>query len=290
LDCVARVELASAFMRTAYCAVKLQSGESIDIRFNDAESASELVKQLRAACSAGRWRQGSYEVAAVGGLSRVLAKREAKQQVVGETLGVALTDLNALKQHAAQTVAAARQVASKQQGSSGEGGGVQGLLEEFGLLGTDGRLVVQGGTSSKAVEADVLKVCEAALTKRGGLGMLLAHDIFCLVNRARGTAMVSPEEVMVALQACRESGKLRLRTLGSTGAWAASLPRTSDAEVDEQLLKFPEPLSAFQLGKDLGLATAEAQYLLRDAESRAVLVRDDAVEGVFYYRNFFEDY
>ena len=32
---------------------------------------------------------------------------------------------------------------------------------------------------------------------------------------------------------------------------------------------------------------AEAQYLLLDAESRAVLVRDDAPEGVFFHRNHY---
>jgi len=290
LDGLANVQLTSALMRTQHCAIQLVSGRPVDVRFNDAQSAADFTNKLREACMQRRWLQGSYDVAQLKGMAGILAKREAKQQVVGETLDAALTDLSALKQHAAQAVAAARAVAAKQQ-QGGEADGVQGLLEEFGLMGTDGRLVVQGGTTESAIKMDVQKVCEAALTKRGGLGMLLAHDIFCLVNRARGTALVSPEEVMRALQACKNSGTLRLRTLGATGAWAASLPSTSDDSTNERLLKIAEagPLSAFALGKELGLSTAEAQYLLRDAENRAVLVRDEAPDGVFYYRNFFGD-
>jgi len=292
LDGVLRVELTSAFMRTSHCAVQLSSGRTVDIRFNDAKRANEFTSQMQAACTAGRWRQGSYEVAQLRGISAVLAKREAKQQVVGETLDVALTDLSALKQYASQTVAAARAVAAKQQQGGGDADGVQSLLEDFGLMGSDGRLVVKGGSTSSDIQADVQRVCEAALTKRGGLGMLLAHDVFCLVNRARGTALVSPEEVMSALTACGAAGRLKLRTLGSTGAYAACLPSSSDAVANEKLLGLAKvgPLSAFQLGKDLGLTTAEAQYLLRDAESRAVLVRDEAPDGVFYYRNFFADF
>lgn len=294
LDGVSRIDFATAFMRTSFCKIFLSAGagaiQSLDIRCNEARDAAELVKQLKEASAAGRWRQGSYDVSAAVGLQRVLGARQAKQQVVGETLDVALTDLGALKQYAAQTVAAARKVAAKQQGN--DTSGVQSLLEDFGLLGADGGLVVKGGTTAQAVAGDVLSVCEAALKKRGGFGMLLVHDIFCLVNRARGTALVSPEEVMEALRALGRSNKLRLRNLGNTGTWAACLPSTNDAEVDARLLKLAEagPLSAFQLGKELGVTTAEAQYLLRDAEARAVLVRDEATAGVFFYRNFFNDF
>lgn len=289
-DYMSKVEAITAFMRTRYCQIYFTSGRSIDVKVSDGSRAENLLTQLQAAITAGRWRQGSYEVAALGGLQRILAHREAKQQVVGETLDFALTDLKALKEHAAQTVAAARQVAANG-AEQGADGGVQGLLEEFGLLGSDGRLVVKGGGTRKDVEADVRRVCEAALTKRGGLGMLLAHDVYCLVNRARGTGLVSPEEVMNALKSCHASGQLRLRTLGSTGAFAASLPRTSDSEADERLLKLADeaPLSSFLLAKELGLTAMEAQYLLRDSENREVLVRDEAPEGVFYYRNFFND-
>lgn len=291
LDDVAMIDATGGWFRKRRCQLRLKPVYSVAIRCSEAAYTDELYRQLQAAVMASKWREGSYQEASLGGLNRILGQRENRQQAVGETLEVALTDLESLRQHAAQTVAAARQVvAAHGTADTGEVTGVQRILEDFGLLGPDGAVVAKGGLFKKDIEADVESVCKAALEQRGGLGMLLAHDVFCLVNRARGTALVSPEEVMAALRHCSApGGSLRLRTLGSTGTFAASLARTHDGDTDRQLVRLAEvgPLSAFRLATELGLTVAEAQYILRDAEARAAVVRDDAPEGVFYYPNFF---
>eukprot|EP00416_Gambierdiscus_australes_P036811 CAMPEP_0171110488 /NCGR_PEP_ID=MMETSP0766_2-20121228/71435_1 /TAXON_ID=439317 /ORGANISM="Gambierdiscus australes, Strain CAWD 149" /LENGTH=385 /DNA_ID=CAMNT_0011572363 /DNA_START=43 /DNA_END=1197 /DNA_ORIENTATION=+ len=291
LDTVARVEATGGgVFKPRRCEMHLRSdGPSVAIRRAEAEQTDEMASQIQAALQACGWRRGSYEEAAMGGLQRILGQRETRQQAVEETLDVALADLESLRQHAAQAVSAARQVSRGMTSQAGEDGtGVQQLLEDFGLLGPDGAAVARGGHLKADVQADVERVCKAALEKRGGLGMLLAHDVFCLVNRARGTALVSAEEVMAALRrSAADGGPLRLRTLGSVSAIAVVLARSSDVELDAQLVRLAEaaPLSAFTLGSQLSLTAAEAQYLLRDAEARASLVRDDAPEGVFYYPN-----
>mmetsp|Transcript_103776 Transcript_103776/g.334598 ORF Transcript_103776/g.334598 Transcript_103776/m.334598 type:complete len:389 (-) Transcript_103776:304-1470(-) len=294
LDGIALVETTGGgIFRQQRCELQFQSGCIIAIRCNDAAWTEELSSSLKAALGACKWRQGSYEVASIGGLQRILGRREDRQHVVDATLEVALADLESLREHAAQTVAAARRVAAHSFGELGEGTGVQRLLQGFGLMGPDGAVVAVGGDLREDIDRDVAHVCAAALEQRGGLGLLLAHDVFCLVNRARGTALVSPDEVMAALRrVATAGGPLRLRSLGSTGAVAASLARTSEGDVDAHLVQMARigPLSAFRLATELGLTAAEAQYLLRDAEARAALVRDEAPEGVFYYRNFFADY
>jgi len=293
LDAVATTGATGGVFRPRRCELRLCQGQAVAIRCSEAGRTEELLVQLQAAVEASRWQQGSYEAASIGGLRRILDERETRQQAVGGTLDVALADLESLKRHAGHAVAAARQVAAHMppEGSR-EGAGVRELLEDFGLLGQDGAAVAQGGHLKADVDADVARVCQAALEKRGGLGMLLVHDVFCLVNRARGTAMLSPEELMAALRRCAApGGLLRLRALGSTSALAASLARTSDRELDERLVGLAgvAPLSAFRLAGELGLTVAEAQYLLRDAEARAELVRDDGPEGVFFYPNFFAE-
>merc|ERR1712232_484354 len=109
-----------------------------------------------------------------------------------------------------------------------------------------------------------------------GLGVLLAHDVYCLVNRARGTALVSPEDVASALRRAAQRGQLRLRHFGET--LAVALSKSSDADADglllEAIIRSPAGLSAPSLAAELGLTTSEAQHLLRDAEDRAVVVRD----------------
>jgi hypothetical protein len=276
----------------------LDSGVCVQIKFDDKATTTEVAEQLEAAIKAERWKNGTYDAAAGGGFARLKRDQQAQIQATGEELNLALTDLGALREHAKQTVAAVRKIAathaSSDEGKVENSGSIGGLLEEFGLLQEDGSAVTfSGGTLPADIQADVTKVCQVALEKRGCLGMLQAHDVFCLVNRARGTSMVSAEEVMAALrQASSPGGLLRLRKLGSTSAYAVSLASASDAEADRQLLSAAEggPLSAFRLATELKLNTAEAQYLLRDAEVRAVLVRDDAPDDVFYYKNFFSEY
>jgi len=297
LDAVASAEgTGGGVFRTRRCELNLRAGgPSLAVRRGETEQTDELLAQVRAALAAGGWREGSYEAASMGGLQRILGQRENRQQAVEETLDLALADLESLRQHAAQTVAAARQVATAMSSQAGaEGAGLQQLLDDFGLLAPDGTAVVKGGHLKADIEQDVAQVCKAALERRGGLGMLLAHDVFCLVNRARGTALVSPEEVMAALRRCAcNGGTLRLRTLGSNSALAVSLARTDDRDLDAQLVRLAqaEPLTAVVLASKLGnLTSSEAQHLLLDAEARAALVRDEAPEGVYFYPNFFDRY
>jgi len=290
LDAIASLELTSGFMRSNRSVLHFHSGETLAIKCHS--HAEELVQKMTSAVSAGKWREGAYEAAAIGGLQRILGQREAKKTAVTETLDVALSDLESLRKHAAQAAMAAKQV-SKSLPVTGEEAGVRQLLEDFGLLGDSGTVILKGGQSADSVDADMVKVCRAALERKGGLGLLLAHDAFCLINRARGTDFISAEDTMASLRRCaQKGGVLRLRAIGTTGVMAICLASASDADADAQLLRLAEkaPLSAFRLSCELNLKVTEAGYLLRDAESRTVLVRDDAPDGVYFYRNFFNDW
>eukprot|EP00929_Paragymnodinium_shiwhaense_P112162 TRINITY_DN80419_c0_g1_i1.p1 TRINITY_DN80419_c0_g1~~TRINITY_DN80419_c0_g1_i1.p1 ORF type:complete len:402 (+),score=100.60 TRINITY_DN80419_c0_g1_i1:72-1277(+) len=316
LNSLSSVENWQRMFRSRRCVLHYTTGLSHALKYSKESAADDFFKQLQATLKEGPWRNGSYEATTIGGLQRILQQKAERQSAVGDTLDLALNDLASLKKHAELAVSAARQVAIVTSGGgyastspasgAAEGGDLRQLLEDFGcLLGPDGKPVVSGGDHRTDIEADVVKVCVAALekkSKRGGsegagLGaMLLAHDAFCLVNRARGTALVTPEEVISALRSSSAAagGPLRLEPLGKTGAFAVKLAR-SDEEADadaKRLVAYAEaePLSAFSLSQKLGLTAAEANYLLRDAEQKAILVRDDAPEAVFYYKNFFSEY
>lgn len=299
LDEVASVEPLGGVMRSKRCLLRLQSGLPVYIKGATEAMTDQLIKDAQRALAAAGWKAGSFEAAAQAGLQRLLNQQSSKQQATGATLDVALADLDSLRRNAAEAVKVARQVASAHSGGYGgsEAGKVDKevgkLLEDFGLLQEDGSTIATGGQSKADILADVTKICTAALERKGVGGMLLAHDAFCLVNRARGTALVSPTEVMKAIHSCcKAGGPLRMRKLGSVGAVAVSLARTSDSELDGPLLKILEegPLSAFRVATELKITAAEARYLLHDAEQRAVLVRDDAPECVYFYRNFFNDF
>lgn len=286
LDTIKAVETIGGFLSSVQVFLQLLSVNSVTVKCSEAAEFADRVLQVFLPA-----RNLCYEAIAISGLQRVMGQRDGKLQAASNVLDVAANDLDALRQHAVAAVTAVRQL--QRHGKASESGSIEQLLDEFGLLNHDGSPIVSGGYLGSDIEADVVRVCQAALEKRGGFGMLLAHDVFCLVNRARGTALVSPKEVMCALKLCdSKHGPLRLRVLGSTSAFAVSLRRTSDVEADEKLLQFTQssPLSAFRLTMVLGLTAAEAQFILHDAVARGVLVRDDSYAGVFYYRNIFDTF
>lgn len=175
LDAIVSLEATGGVFRQRRCKLAFQAGITVAIRCSDPSRTDDLLEQLQTAIRQRGWCQGSYEAASMGGIHRVLAQRNARQQGVGQTLDVALGDLASLKQHATATVAAARQVAACTKGDeAAQGSGVQQLLDDFGLIAADGSAVAKGGSRRVDIEADVAEVCRAALEKRGGLGMLLA--------------------------------------------------------------------------------------------------------------------
>lgn len=301
LDAIESLESCSGVLRSLRCMLKLSSGVPVYVKSSSDPVTQDLLVEVRNAIVKARWCDGSFQVAAQAGLQRLLNNQASKQQATGATLDVALADLDSLRRHAAEAAKAAKQVVSGLSKPAGYEGGssevdsdVSKLLEDFGLLQADGSTIsMSGGQKKDDIVADVAKVSAAALEKKGTGALLLAHDVFCLVNRARGTALVSPEEVIKALRTCcKPCGPLRMRKLGSAGAVAVALARTSDADMDVPLMQLLEeaPLSAFRVSIELKITATEARYLLQDAEKRAVIVRDDAPECVYFYRNFFNDF
>ena len=51
-------------------------------------------------------------------------------------------------------------------------------------------------TCENQIEAEIARVAHPIMRLQGGI--ILLEDIYCAVNRARGTQLVSPEEVLLA--------------------------------------------------------------------------------------------
>ena len=214
-------------------------------------------------------------------------------------------------------------------GNEAEQTEVQKLLERYGIRDAAAPRGGQGGGDASLAD-EVARVCEAALRPpqqaqqdeddvedhpAQGEGrrcsplqcgrMLLLHDVFCLVNRARGTDLVSPEDVMAALrQRCIVEGsssadlsarsaassgqggqgvgpekknRLRLvrlgRKLGAMGSvLAVQLAQTKEAEVDEEVLRVVQSvgksgISAPEFAKRGQVAPSVASWLANDLQA-----------------------
>lgn len=267
---------------------------------------------LSAAAAAAAEPVFTTRKAGVGGIIREqVSTRAAQDKLAAEAFG----DLNALMGKAREVVSVieryATVLASKANGEgagAGSGGGegdaeLQGLLIDMGISNPVTRVsagslyhqelawqlaqfLTGGGKNSG-------KTTGGMLAARGG--MMTLHDTFCLFNRARGTALISPEDL---LDACKvlESLQLgmRLRRFPS-GVSVVEAQDFSEQQVSERLRALAEAeadgsLTALDVAIHLRVSLTLAQEFLRTAEARGQLCRDESVQGTLFWPNRFPDF
>uniref|UniRef100_A0A4W4GF72 Vacuolar protein-sorting-associated protein 36 n=1 Tax=Electrophorus electricus TaxID=8005 RepID=A0A4W4GF72_ELEEL len=131
-------------------------------------------------------------------------------------------------------------------------------------------------------------ILQAPLEERGG--MMALTEVYCLVNRARGMELLSPEDLV---NACKmfESLKLPLRLrVFDSGVMVVQLQSHSEEEMIASAIDSVSEkgsLTAEEFGKLLGLSVLLAKERLLLAEKMGHLCRDDSVEGLRFYPNLF---
>lgn len=121
-------------------------------------------------------------------------------------------------------------------------------------------------------------------------GVMLMTDLYCMFNRARGTEMVSPDDLMRAcmlFEPLKLSVRLKKFDSGVNVVMAASESDEAVAKKMEAEIKKRGPLSAFSLSTALSIPLILAREQLEMAEKLCVLCRDETLEGVVFYPNFF---
>ncbi|KAI7881221.1 EAP30/Vps36 family-domain-containing protein [Mucor mucedo] len=115
-------------------------------------------------------------------------------------------------------------------------------------------------------------------------------DVYCLFNRARGVALISPEDLYKASQQF-ESLKLpfQLRKF-SSGLLVIQSLDMNDSRAASRILKHVKergPLSAMQLAEIEKLALAVASEQLIVTERMGLICRDEGPAGLTFYENLF---
>lgn len=120
-------------------------------------------------------------------------------------------------------------------------------------------------------------------------GVMTLPDVYCLFNRARGTELVSPDDI---IKACALWDKLRvglrMRRFDSGVLAVQSAAHSDDAmaaSLDSLAAASADGISATDAARALGLTPAVAREHLRAAEACGVLCRDDAPDGLRFFRN-----
>lgn len=115
-------------------------------------------------------------------------------------------------------------------------------------------------------------------------------EVYCLVNRARGLELLSPEDLV---NACKmlESLKLPLRLrIFDSGVMVIELQSHNEEEMVASALETVSEkgsLTADEFAKLVGMSVLLAKERLLLAEKMGHLCRDDSVEGLRFYPNLF---
>ena len=252
------------------------------------------------------------------GVGGVLHRQHQEHKQRQETLGGAFTDMNALMAKAKEMVTLAEHLASvanrrqskttdtgdassPSDASDAETTEMDAMMLSMGIASPVTRETA-GALYHQQLARQLADWLPQVLAKRGGI--LALPDVFCLFNRARGSELISPEDLLKACQLWRRLGvPLQYRRFESGVQVVQSLDRSDDEVCATLTEMINRPISreddderdtmrrmdAYSASVALGIPpTIASEYLLM-AERHGILCRDDGPEATYFYPNFFPE-
>ncbi|OAY65418.1 Vacuolar protein sorting-associated protein 36 [Ananas comosus] len=260
-----------------------------------------LVEVLR---SKARGVGGRGRGRRVVGVSGILRKEQEMWESTDKSLNDAFQDLNALMSKAKEMVQLAEKMRLKllsnstaQANSNDEEMGSKQDMQDWLLsVGIVSPVTKEsaGALYHQQLSRQLADFVKLPLERAGGMMSLV--EVYCLFNRARGTELISPEDL---LQACAIWEKfdvpVMLRKFDS-GVKVIQNKSHSDDEVFARIKSLAQKPDALRKGISpsdaaftLGIAPALAKEHLLTAESKGLLCRDVSPDGFRFYINLFNE-
>eukprot|EP01031_Cornospumella_fuschlensis_P034642 gene34642-41949_t len=247
------------------------------------------------------------------GVSGLIRKQERNMENVDALTKTALTDLDALMNQARDAIAVVQRYAayvadrknvgaaeeddiSETSSQAAETNEMESILQSIGIVSpitknTAGRLYHE--QLARQI-ADIL-LSQNRLQRLGGL--ITLTDLYCLFNRARGSTLVSPDDLLSAAERMRKLAlgvSLRVFPSGVKAIQLDSYNEETNAQNLQRWLSSTEyaskGASAFDAALHMNVSLVLAKELLLLAESKGLLCRDESVQGLYFFPNLFAEY
>jgi len=242
-------------------------------------------------------RMKSWEAATVSasrephrtGMAGFMQDMSAKTEARGSAVSNAFSDLDALMETANGMVTLAKRLKAVE-ATEEEDSEVTSMLENMGIANPVTRkstVSVSDYHRNLAKELAHFFTVDQPLSGHGG--MLELSDVYCVYNRARGTDLVSPNDLMAACKLLDSRTQLRLRRFDS-GVYVLVSEAFGDQEVMDAVskeLKSGPYVTSVELGTKLGVSLVLATEYLQMAEARGCVARDESFEGTRFFLNIF---
>ncbi|KAL5032763.1 hypothetical protein BDV3_001312 [Batrachochytrium dendrobatidis] len=232
--------------------------------------------------------------ASIGGVSGIIRNVEQTRKQMNDTVGDAFSDLENLMENAAQMVKLAESISNKLASlsiasDSSEMLTFRNYLNEIGISNpvtkeSAGDMFIQELSRQLTEFLDQMRLA-------GHSEMIPLTDLYCLFNRARGVALISPDDLYKSVvEFERLKLPFRLRKFDS-GLLVVQSISYSDEEVASKILKLVAErqtgLTAVELAKLTSISIVLAAEQLLMTEQVGLTCRDDTLEGLFFYPNLF---
>ncbi|KAG0169453.1 Vacuolar protein-sorting-associated protein 36 [Apophysomyces sp. BC1015] len=226
------------------------------------------------------------------GISAIQDRIEKTTLETNETMTDAFQDLDCLMGKATEMVKLAESISNKMSKDTTETDGNMSKLRGY-LLNLGIASPVTRGSAGSIYHQELARELAEFLGKFLGkeTSMKSLTDVYCVFNRARGVALVSPDDVYRAsLQFEALNLPFRLRQFES-GLLVIQSMDMSDERTAARVLQYVKDrggqITALQLAELEQWALTVAFEQLKIAEEKGLVCRDDGPGGLTFYDNLF---
>ncbi|RAL49030.1 hypothetical protein DM860_001350 [Cuscuta australis] len=240
----------------------------------------------------------------VVGVAGILRKEQEIWESTDKNMQDAFQDLNALMSKAKEMVILAEKMRMKllsssnnNAGSNDEDMGTKEEMQDWLLsVGIASPVTKEsaGALYHQQLSRQLADFIRIPLDRAGGMINLI--DAYCLFNRARGTELISPDDLMRACSLWEKFNVPVMLRKFDSGVLVIQTKSYSDNEVFARIKSLVTKADALRVGisasdaaKTLGVAPAMAKEHLLAAEGKGLLCRDVSPDGFRFFINIFQD-
>ena len=163
-------------------------------------------------------------------------------------------------------------------------------------IASDFSTQVSKDTSGKmyhqALAQEIEKFLNTIIDKFGGVVGLV--DLYCMYNRARGTDLISPDDLSIACQKMHQSSTRFMMKTYPSGVVTVQSKMFNEAAYYQRLAQTIQAsnggMSANKLAEKMNVNVILMKEHLQAAEANGAVCTDESVEGIQYYENRFATY
>lgn len=223
----------------------------------------------------------STKTAGIGG---IISRKKEREEKEGQVLQGAFQDLDALMKMAKDVVSMAERFSATAGAKTDE---FESVLANLGISSPVTKESA-GSAYHRELSRQLADFITPYLTEAAGTLQLV--DVYCLYNRARGTELVSPDDLLIACNNFAQLGIPISLLKFDSGVMVLQSNDFNEQGAASKILEVIEqfgPVTPLDLAQELGISIALAKKHLYTSEELLYLCRESTPYSTRFWKNIF---